>query len=214
MNLDAFILANTCLTHPPACPDIRLHLSTAVTPLWQATETFLAAHDLPPPYWAFAWVGGQALARYLSENPPIVRGKQVLDFAAGCGIGAIAAARAGAARVEAAEIDGMALAAIRLNAAANDVEVVTVADDVLAIPDCRWQVILAGDVCYERRMAEQVFAWLRRCAAQGADILLADPGRAYLPGTGLLRLATYEIACSEDLEDRPSRTVSVYRIVG
>lgn len=214
MSLDSFIRANTQLAAPPACPEIKLHLATEITPLWHATETFLQGNNLPPPYWAFAWVGGQALSRYLMDAEGLVRGKRVLDFAAGSGISAIAAVLAGAVRVDAAEIDTVAATAIRLNAAANDVAVEVTVDDVLARPDCPWDVVVAGDVCYERPMAEKVFAWLRRCAAAGATVLMADPGRAYLPRAGLMKMAGYTIPCSLELEDRTSRDVVVYKIVG
>lgn len=210
----AFIVAHTELVAPPACPEIRLHLATAITPLWQASEAFLHGNNLPPPYWAFAWVGGQGLARHLLDRPGIVRARRVLDFASGSGIVAIAAARAGAARVEAAEIDSMAATAITLNAAANDVEVeVRVADVLAEFPADEWDVVLAGDVCYERPMAERTFAWLRHWAQAGAEVLLADPGRAYLPKEGLERLALYTIPCTLELEDRESREVAIYRVV-
>ncbi|HXP97167.1 MAG TPA: 50S ribosomal protein L11 methyltransferase, partial [Telmatospirillum sp.] len=207
MTLDpqAFIRTHTELASPPACPEIRLHLATEITPLWQATETFLDATNLPPPYWAFPWVGGQALSRHLFDTPDLVRGKQVLDFAAGCGMTAIAAAMMGAKTAQAAEIDPVAAAAIALNASVNGVTVDVLLDDVLSRPDCPWDIVLAGDVCYERPMAEKVFAWMRACAAAGADILIADPGRAYLPQTGLMKVAAYTIACSLELEDRTSR---------
>lgn len=209
-----FIRAHTELTSPPACPEILLHLATEITPLWQATETFLQGNNLPPPYWAFPWVGGQALSRHVLDNPGLVRGRRILDFAAGCGMTAIAAAKAGAISAQAAEIDAVAAAAIGLNAAANSVAVEVLLDDVLERPDCPWDVVLAGDVCYERPMAEKVFAWMRRCAIAGCDILMADPGRAYLPRTGLMKVANYTIACSLELEDRTSRDVLVYKVVG
>ncbi|MDR3435936.1 50S ribosomal protein L11 methyltransferase [Telmatospirillum sp.] len=211
---EAFIEAHTIRTSPPACPEIALHLATEITPLWLATEDFLHKANLEPPYWAFAWVGGQALSRYVLDTPALVRGKRVLDFAAGCGMTAIAAALAGASSSQAAEIDPTAAAAISLNAKINNVDIEILLGDVLDRPDCPWDVILAGDVCYERPMAERVFAWLRRCAATGADVLMADPGRAYLPHTGLLKMAAYTIACSLELEDRTSRDAVVYKIVG
>jgi predicted nicotinamide N-methyase len=211
---EVFILAHTTPCRPPACPEISLHLASEITPLWHATEQFLDRHNLAPPFWAFPWVGGQALARHLLDHPDLVAGRSVLDFAAGCGIVAIAAARAGATAVTACEIDAMALTAILLNAAANDASVIVTDEDVLGREDCPWQVILAGDVCYERPMADKVFAWMRRCAARGAMILLADPGRAYMPKTGLMRLATMSVACSLELEDRESREVGIYQVVG
>lgn len=209
-----FVLSHTAIASPAAVPEIRLHLATEATPLWEATEAFLAERDLPPPYWAFAWVGGQATARWLLDHPEVVRGRSVLDFAAGCGIGAVAAGLAGAARIEAAEIDPFALAAIRLNAGLNGVAVHLSEGDVVAGPDGGWDVVLAGDVCYERPMAELIFPWLRRLASRGAQVILADPGRAYLPRTGLMRLASYPIPTSLDLEDREMREGVVYRIVG
>ncbi|HLN24038.1 MAG TPA: 50S ribosomal protein L11 methyltransferase, partial [Patescibacteria group bacterium] len=160
----AFIRANTVLSQPPVCPEITLYLATEITPLWEATEAFLAEKNLPPPFWAFAWVGGQALSRYVLDNPDLVAGKRVLDFAAGCGMTAIAAALCGAARSEAAEIDAVAAASITVNAEVNGVQVEVLLDDVLERTDCPWDVVMAGDVCYERPMAEKVFAWLRRCA--------------------------------------------------
>lgn len=207
-----FILANTVLTAPPACPEIRLHLATEITPLWLATEDFLSAHDLDPPYWAFAWVGGQGLARHILDHPGLVAGKRVLDFAAGSGLGAIAAAKAGAAVSEAAEIDPLALAAIGLNAQANDVEIGIAEGDVLARADVPWDVVIAGDVCYEKKMAERVFAWLSRVAATGATVLMADPGRNYLPMEGLRELSRLTVACSLELEDRTSREVRIFKI--
>lgn len=209
---DSFIAAHTALEAPPACPEIRLHLATEITPMWQATEDFLTRHNLPPPYWAFAWVGGQAVARFLLDNPRWVAGKSVLDFAAGSGLVAIAAAKAGAAKVQTAEIDPMANAAITLNIAANNVAVTILDGDVLDRTDMPWDVITAGDVCYERPMAERVFAWLKRCRDKGATIILGDPGRAYLPGNGLVRLGSYTIPCSLELEDRTSREATVYTL--
>lgn len=180
--------------------------------MWQATEDFMTRHNLPPPYWAFAWAGGQAVARFLLDNPEWVAGKSVLDFAAGSGLVAIAAAKAGAAKVETAEIDPMANAAIALNAAANGVAVTILDGDVLDQTDMPWDVIAAGDVCYERPMAERVLAWLKRCRDKGATIILGDPGRAYLPGSGLVRLGSYTIPCSLELEDRTSREAAIYTL--
>lgn len=180
--------------------------------MWQATEDFLTRHNLPPPYWAFAWAGGQAVARFLLDNPQWVAGKSVLDFAAGSGLVAIAAAKAGAAKVQTAEIDPMANAAIALNAAANGVAVTILNGDVLDRTDMPWDVITAGDVCYERPMAERVFTWLKRCRDKGATIILGDPGRAYLPESGLVRLDSYTIPCSLELEDRTSREAVIYTL--
>lgn len=214
MSPDDFILSHTQLASPSLVPEVRLHLATEVTPLWLATEAVLEANNLPPPYWAFAWVGGQALTRWVLDNPEQVRGKRVLDFAAGCGLTAVGAALAGASRAEAAEIDAFSIAAIRLNAVANGVTVEVIADDIVGSSNPGWDLVMAGDVCYERPMAERVFAWFRRLAADGTKVLMADPGRNYLPQFGLLRVATYAVPCSMDLEDREMREASVYQIVG
>lgn len=208
-----FIQSHTTVAQPPACPEISLWMATEISPLWEATESLLERNNIPPPYWAFCWAGGQALTRYLLDNPALVAGRRVLDFAAGCGSAAIAAARNGAARVEAAEIDAMAVAAIRLNGALNGVDVEVACDDVVGAP-CRWDVVVAGDVCYERPMTDHIWPWLRRMAADGAMVLMADPGRAYLPRHGLLEVARSTVATSLELEDRTSREVVIYRIVG
>src|SRR5690348_14239868 len=159
----SFVVAETALAAPPLVPEIRLYLASEITPLWQATEARLAETNTPPPYWAFAWPGGQAIARQLLDEPALVAGRRVLDFAAGSGLAAIAAAKAGASAVEAAEIDPLAGAAIALNAAANGVAVAWRKADLVG-SDERWDVVLAGDICYERPMAERVMPWLRRLA--------------------------------------------------
>jgi predicted nicotinamide N-methyase len=208
----AFVRAHTAPAAPPLVPEIRLHLASEVTPLWQATEATLKASGLAPPYWAFAWPGGQALARHLLDRPALVAGRRVLDFAAGSGLAAIAAARAGAAAAEAAEIDPLACAAIALNAAANGVAVACRAEDLVGSPS-RWEVVLAGDVCYERPMAERVAAWLGDLAAAGTLVLMGDPGRAYLPRAGLAELARYRVPTSRELEDRTERETVVWRVL-
>jgi predicted nicotinamide N-methyase len=207
-----FVRAHTAIARAPLVPEIALHLATEITPIWQATEAWLAERNIEPPFWAFAWPGGQATARLLLDEPARVAGKRVLDFAAGCGIAAIAAAQAGAARVEAAEIDPLALAAVRLNAALNGVAVDTPAGDVVGAP-CRWDVILAGDVCYEAPMTAHILPWLRAMAAAGAEVLLADPGRAYLPREGLEPLARHAVPTTLELEDRTLREVVIHRLL-
>lgn len=209
----AFIRAMTEIAHPPTCPEIRLWMASEVTPLWEATEEALMRVNLPPPYWAFCWAGGQALTRYLLDHPQLVRGQRVLDFAAGSGASAIAAALCGARHVEAAEIDPMAAVAISLNADLNGAAVEVLHGDVVG-SEGRWDVVVAGDVCYERPMTEHILPWLRRLAADGATVLMADPGRAYLPRHGLLELARMSVATSLELEDRTQREVVVYKIVG
>jgi predicted nicotinamide N-methyase len=209
---EAFLRAHTALGHAPLVPEIALHLASEITPIWQATEAWLRARDIEPPFWAFAWPGGQATARLLLDEPGRVAGRRVLDFAAGCGIAAIAAALSGAARVEAAEIDPLARAAIRLNAALNGVLLDTPEGDVVGTP-CRWDVILAGDVCYEAPMTAHILPWLRAMAAAGAEVLLADPGRAYLPREGLAPLARLVVPTTLELEDRTEREVVLYRLL-
>ena len=208
----AFIEAGTALTTPSACPEINLHLATAITPIWLASEAELNLHNTAPPYWAFAWAGGQALARHILDSPWLVRGRRVLDFAAGSGIAAIAAALSGAAKVEAAEVDLMAAEAVRLNAEENGVSVSVFAGNAMALTPGPWDVVLAGDVCYEAAMTELCFPWLRRMAGEGAMVLLADPGRAYLPSAGLVQLAEYTIPTSREIEDRDSRLTVIYRV--
>lgn len=205
-----FVRANTVRGTAPLVPEIVLHLATEITPIWQATEDWLRERALQPPYWAFAWPGGQALARHVLDNPGLVDGKRVLDFAAGSGIAAIACARAGAASVEAAEIDTIACAAIRLNAAANGVAIIVDAGDIVGTA-CRWDVILCGDVCYEAPMTGHILPWLREMSAS-AEVWIADPGRAYLPATGLVPIGQYRVPTALELEDRAERQVVLYRL--
>lgn len=208
----SFVLANTRLDSTPLLPDMKLHLASAVTPLWEATEATLEKEGLPPPYWAFAWVGGQAVARFLLDRPVYVGGLRVLDFAAGSGVSGIAAAMAGAASVEAAEIDAFSGAAIELNAEANGVAVTVFLEDLVGT-EGRWDVVLAGDVCYERPMAERVFAWLRKLAGEGTRVILGDPGRNYLPKSNLRELTRYDVPTTRDIEDKEMRTAVVYEVV-
>jgi predicted nicotinamide N-methyase len=205
-----FVREHTRRGQVPLVPGITLHLASEITPIWQATEAWLVEHNVEPPFWAFAWPGGQALARHVLDQPACVAGRRVLDFAAGCGIAAIACALAGAASVEAAEIDPLARAAIALNAAANAVEV-TLSDSDVVGADCRWDLILCGDVCYEAPMTEHILPWLRRMARH-ADVWIADPGRAYLPRDGLTAFASYCVPTSLELEDRTERQVALYRL--
>lgn len=209
---ESFIRAHTAIARPALVPEIALHLATEITPIWQATEAWLAQEGIEPPFWAFAWPGGLALARTLLDRPALVEGKRVLDFAAGCGIGAIAAVLAGAAEVEAAEIDPLALAATRLNAALNGVAVATPEGDVVGSP-CRWDLILAGDVCYEAPMTAHILPWLRRMVTEGAEVWIADPGRAYLPRQGMELLSTHRVATTRELEDREVREVTIHRLL-
>jgi predicted nicotinamide N-methyase len=205
-----FIQANTVLTAPSLVPELVMHLATSVIPFWQATENWLAEANVAAPFWAFAWPGGQALARHMLDNPHLVRGRRVLDFATGGGIGALAAARAGAASVDANDIDPMALAAVSLNALANGADVTTRAGDIVGEAG-GWDLILAGDVCYEAPMTQKILPWLRSLARQ-AEIWIADPGRAYLPEDGMEALASYVVPTSLELEDRAERLTTIYRL--
>ena len=205
-----FILDNTRLVPVPHAPEISLHVADEVTPLWQKTEEELGQLGLPPPFWAFAWAGGQALARYILDHPASVSGKRVLDFASGSGLVAIAAAKAGAAHVLAADIDLFAREAMRINAAANGVALDIAEDDVLGRYDHAADVILAGDIFYDRDIAARVLSWLQGWQARGATALVGDPGRTYLPKQALTLLATYEVPVSRELEDLEIKKSSVW----
>ena len=206
----AFIRAETRLRPVPHAPEIRLHVADEATDLWQRTEDELGTLGLPPPFWAFAWAGGQALARYILDHPETVLGRQVLDFASGSGLVAIAAAMAGAARVTACDIEPFALAAIGLNAEANGVGIEALQADLVG-EDQGWDVVLAGDICYERDTAERVVAWLQTLSRRGTTVLIGDPGRSYLPKDALEALSTYEVPVTRSLEDAEIKRSSVWR---
>jgi predicted nicotinamide N-methyase len=208
-----FVRRNTAIAAPPLVPEIRLHLASEITPIWQATEESLARSAVPPPFWAFAWAGGQALARYILEHPAEVAGRFLLDFGAGSGLVAIAAAKAGAARVLAAEIDHFAAAAIATNATLNEVVVTVTTADVIDTADPRWEVVAAGDVCYEQPMAARVARWLAALAGRGCLVLLGDPGRAYLPANRLRERARYLVPTSRELEGRDTRDGVVWQVL-
>jgi predicted nicotinamide N-methyase len=214
MTPEDFIRANAVLMSPPLVPEIKLHLATEIVPLWKKTEEELAEMGVPPPYWAFAWAGGQALARYILDHPAQVAGKKVLDFGAGSGLVALAAAKAGAASVLATDIDKFSLAAIRANAEANGLSVATTGEDIIGggpiSEEWAFDVILVGDMCYERPLAERLMAWLKESEAQ---ILLGDPGRSYFPKQGLMRLAQYNVATTRELEDREIRETGVWQLI-
>jgi predicted nicotinamide N-methyase len=208
-----FIAANTRLQRPPHTPELTLHLADEITPIWRMTEEALEQIGLPPPFWAFAWAGGQALARYVLDHPQIVAGKGVVDFASGSGIVAIAAAKAGAARVLAADIDPFCGAALALNAKTNGVAVeFTDANLLDAAPPAWAEVILAGDICYEKPLAERVMAWLGEARARGAAVLIGDPGRSYFPREGLEKLAEYQVPTTRELEDMEVKKTAVWRL--
>jgi predicted nicotinamide N-methyase len=205
-----FIRAQTRLLPVPHAPEISLHLADEATELWQKTEDELGEIGLPPPFWAFAWAGGQALARYLLDHREWVAGKTVLDFASGSGLVAIAAAMAGASRVEACDIDAFSAAAMAVNARANGV-VLTPRLENLIGRDEGWDVVLAGDVSYERDMAEAVTGWLEHLARRGALVLIGDPGRAYLARERLESLAEYRIPVTRALEDCEIKKSQVWK---
>jgi len=208
-----FILEHTRLQTPPHTPELTLHLADEVTPIWRLTEEALAEIGLPPPFWAFAWAGGQALARYVLDTPGLVDGKAVIDFASGSGLVAIAARKAGATRVLAADIDPFCGAALDLNAAANGVAIDFIGDNLLDTPPPAWaEVILAGDICYEKPLADQVMAWLAQARAGGATVLIGDPGRSYFPRSGLVKLAEYQVPTTRELEDFEVKKTSVWTL--
>ena len=212
---EGFIRANTALEAPAMVPEFRLWLASEYVPIWQATESWLEEKNVDPPYWAFCWPGGQAIARHLLDNPDLVRGKRVIDFAAGSGVSSLAAAHCGAASVVANDIDRLSLVAAGLNATANGLSIETSSEDWLAgAPgDPEADVVIAGDVCYEREMSVQALAWLRSHAARGRLVLLGDPGRNYFSAQGLEERGRYEIPTSLQLENRGMRETVVWRVL-
>ena len=207
---ESFIRANTALGAPPHVPEIRLHLADEAHELWLKTEDELDALGLPPPFWAFAWAGGQGLARHLIDHPDLVRGKAVLDFASGSGLVAIAARLAGAARVTAADIDPWSATAARLNAQANGVDFEISQSDLIGA-DLGWDVILAGDVFYDQAISASIRPWFSSLAKRGALVLVGDPGRSYCPREGMELLATYMVPVTRALEDSEIKRTSVFR---
>ncbi|MBM3597122.1 MAG: methyltransferase [Alphaproteobacteria bacterium] len=209
-----FVLRQTALGHPALVPEIALRLASDALPLWHATEEVLSAEGLPPPYWAFAWPGGQALARHILDHPETVAGKRVLDVGAGSGIAAIAAAKAGAARTTAIEIDPFAIAALRINSGENAVAIEILEVDPIGRSDLAADIVLIGDLCYERPMADRLVPWLKQLAGAGTLVLLGDPGRAYLPKAGLVEVARHLVPTSRELEDREIRETVIWRLAG
>ena len=207
-----FILANTELLTVPLTPEIRLHLAHEALAIWRRTEDELAADGLPPPFWAFAWAGGQALARYVLDHPEIVRGRRVLDLAAGSGLVGIAAALVGAEAVLCADIDPFAVEAIALNAAANGVTVEATDADLLAGCRLAFGCVLIGDLFYEKALAASTLAFVRRQQAAGAHVLIGDPGRSYLPRGELVQVAEYAVPVTRELEDTEIKRTAVWRL--
>lgn len=208
----AFIRANTSVLQPPLVPEVKLHLAHEAVPLWQKTEEELGEMGLPPPFWAFAWAGGQALARHVLDNPLLVQGKQVIDLASGSGLVGIAAMQAGAASVLAADIDGFSLEAMRLNAELNGVALEVTGDNLLNAPAPECGIILVGDLFYERDLAAKVFAWLIEAETRAIPALIGDPGRSYLPREKLSKVGEYKVEVTRDLEDAEIKWTSVWRL--
>lgn len=210
----AFIAAHTRLQRPPHCPELQLHLADEITPIWRLTEEELGGMGVPPPFWAFAWAGGQALARWLLDNPDEVRGKRVLDFASGSGLTAVAAMLAGAAHVLAADVDVFCEAALALNAGANGVSVDFTAEDLLEREPPAVDVILAGDISYEQPLADRVRVWLAKADDAGVRVLMGDPGRSYFYTNRLKQLAEYQVPTTRELEDAEVKRTRVWTFVG
>ena len=208
----AFILENTRIQPPPHTPELNLHLADEVTPIWRLTEEALAEIGLPPPFWAFAWAGGQALARYVLDHPDEVAGKRVVDFASGSGIVGIAAMRAGAGHVLATDIDPFCGAALAVNGELNGVRIDFTDQNLLDVPPPDVDVILAGDICYEKPLATQVMDWLAAAHVRGTRVLIGDPGRSYFPRVGLEKLAEYEVPTTRELEDREVKKTDVWTL--
>ena len=208
----AFILANTRLQRPPHTPELSLHLADEITPIWRMTEDELGAMGLPPPFWAFAWAGGPARAPWLLDNPHAVARQRVGGFASGSGLVAIAAMKAGAASALAADIDVFCEAAVAVNAEANGVAVAFTGADLLDAPPPEVEVITAGDICYEKPLAERVLAWLKTARDQGTRVLIGDPGRSYFPKEGLEFLAEYQVPTTRELEDMAVKKTGVWAL--
>lgn len=207
-----FIAANTRLQTVPHAPEISLWLADEITPLWRLTEEELGAMGLPPPFWAFAWAGGQALARWLLDHPAEVAGKRVIDLATGSGLVGIAAMKAGAASVLAADIDPFCAAAVAANARSNGVEIAFTNANLLDAPPPPVDLICAGDVFYEKPMAEAVLAWLTQAQANGTRVIVGDPGRTYFPKSGLTLLAEYTVPTTRELEDQEVKRSRVWSL--
>lgn len=206
----AFIHENTRLQPVPHAPEISLWLADEITPIWRLTEEELGEMGVPPPFWAFAWAGGQALSRYVLDHPHEVAGKRVLDFAAGSGLVGVAGMKVGAASVLCADIDPFCEAAVAANAAANAVTLAFTGQNLLDAPPPDVDVICAGDICYEKPMTQAVLAWLAQARAQGVRVLIGDPGRTYFPRTGLDFLAEYRVPTTRELEDQEIKRASVW----
>lgn len=209
--LRRFISANTELLAPPLVPEIFLHLAGESLPIWQKTEEELGEMNVPPPFWAFAWAGGQAMARYLLDNPGLCRGRSVLDLGTGSGLAAIAAAKAGATSVLAADIDPLSLAAVKLNGEANGVQIDATAEDILARPAISQSLVLIGDLFYERDLAERVLAFVDSAKLAGCAVMIGDPQRSYFPRDRFEKLIEYQVPVTRELEDAEIKRTAVWR---
>ena len=211
----AFIRENTRLMSPPLVPEVQLHLAEESLPIWRRTEEELGEMNVPPPYWAFAWAGGQALARHLLDHPALVAGQPVLDLGAGSGLTAIAAMKAGARSVLAADVDAVALVACALNAEANACTVATTSEDQLTSPpSASLAVVLVGDLFYERELADRVLAFITEAAKNGARVLVGDPGRSYFPRDRFRKLAEHRVPVTRELEDAEIKNTAVWELSG
>ncbi|WP_298323993.1 methyltransferase [Asticcacaulis sp.] len=208
-----FIRAHTTPLPVPSLPDLSLYQAAEVTALWQMTEAELAQNGVAPPFWAFPWAGGQALGLWLRENPHVVQNKRVLDLACGSGLVGIVAAKLGAVQVIANDIDPFAGAAVALNAALNDVDIIYDGADRLSGEPPAVDVILAGDICYEKSMTVAMLTFLRNGRAQGIAVYVGDPHRSYFPGEGFTRLATFDIHTDTQIEDRAVKPASVWSLI-
>jgi len=208
----AFIRTNPKLLTPPLVPEIKLHLAEESLPIWLKTEEELGEINVPPPFWAFAWAGGQALARYLLDNPTLVAGKTVVDLGCGSGLTAIAPMLAGAHSALAADIDLLALAAVTLNAEANGVAVDTTSANLLAHAPKPFDVTLVGDLFYERPLAEAVLGYIEAAARTGSIVLIGDPQRSYFPRGRFTKVAEYNVPVTRELEDNESKRTAVWRL--
>jgi predicted nicotinamide N-methyase len=212
VTLAAFVQRHTRPVRPPLCPELLVHVAEEPIDLWMAVERELGLHQAPPPFWAFCWAGGQALARLVLDRPDLVRGQRVLDLGCGGGVVALAAARAGAARVEGNDIDPLALATLAINAETNGLTVTGHAGDLLCSPPADRDVVLVGDLCYEQPLARRLLTWLGEAVEQGADVLVADAGRAYPPRADVRELAAFEVPTSPELEGVEVRRTRVLRL--
>lgn len=213
LKYEQFILESTAVQTAPLLPEIRLHLASEITPLWHATEAYLARHGIEPPFWAFAWVGGQALARYVLDHSDVVAGLNVLDIGCGGGICAIAAALAGAQRVCALDVDALACCACQMNAALNDVDdrVIVETADAIGYDLTPFDVILVGDVCYTRGESDDL---ARHLSTATVPVLFGDPGRQFLPRADIRQVATYSVETSRELEADAMTQANVWRLLG